>query len=275
MAKLMTYANGYSAAIAALGIVRDRLALALYLAKMQLKMRYAGTSGGALWMFLGPLLTIFTIWIALDVGLSATGRFGSDFGVAFAVGLSAWLFFTDVVQTAVGSITSNAHLVKKVVFPVWVLPLSIALAGLAVHLVVLLAVFMSLYVSGTPVSPRMYALPFWIACMLGLAFAVSLLLASLNVRSRDTSLITPNVIALAFWLTPIVWPLKQIPETWRSLVLLNPAAVIVEGYRSALGVGDNGLQLLDGVGFILVTAAICAISALTYRKYRTAFADSL
>lgn len=272
---MMSAAGPMTVTVSRLEIIRERLVLAGYLAKMEFKRRYASTSGGALWMFLSPLLSIFTIWIALDVGLSASGRFGSEFGVTFAVGLAAWLFFTEVTQTAVSSITSNAHLVKKVVFPVWVVPLSVGLAALVVHLFVLCAVIFAIHLTGITFSLGLLVLPLWIAALLAVSFAVGLWVASLNVRSRDTAIVTGNIIALGFWLTPIVWPLKQLSETWKGIALVNPIAVIIEGYRSSLGVGDTELGPKEWLVFLCVCAAILAAAGSTYRRNRAAFADSL
>jgi lipopolysaccharide transport system permease protein len=258
------------------GIARQRLGLAIYLARMEFFRRFSSTAGGAVWMFAGPLLTIFTIWIALDMGLSASGRFGSEFGVSFAVGLTAWLFFADVVQSATGSIAASPHLVKKVVFPVWLLPLATALATFAVHLVVLAIVIVVLWILGTPLSANIFMLPIWMAILVVFAFAVGLALASLNVHFRDTSVIAPNIVSLFFWLTPLVWPMKDSVEPMRSIILLNPMAVIIEGYRSALSLGANTtISRLSLFVFALITTSTVLLAMATYRRYRTLFADSL
>lgn len=257
-------------------VARQRLGLAVYLARMEFFRRFSSTAGGALWMFLGPLLTIFTIWIALDLGLSASGRFGSEFGVNFAVGLTAWLFFTDVVQSATGSITASPHLVKKVVFPVWLLPLSTALASFAVHAIILAIVVAVLWLAGTPVSANIVWLPVWMAALLIFAVAVGLTLASLNVHFRDTSMIAPNIVSLLFWMTPIVWPMKQTVEPLKSIILLNPMAVVIEGYRASLGLGaDTSLSVSSISVFAVLTMLTVVLSMVTYRRYRAVFSDSL
>jgi ABC-type polysaccharide/polyol phosphate export permease len=255
---------------------RQRLGLAVYLARMEFFRRFSSTTGGAFWMFAGPLLNIFTIWVALDMGLSASGRFGSEFGVSFAIGLSAWLFFADVVQTATGSIVSNAHLVKKVVFPVWLLPLSTALASFAVHVVVLTLVIAVVWVTGTRPSLSILTLPLWMAILGIFAVAVALILASLNVQFRDTSVVAPNIVSLFFWLTPIVWPMKETVQPLKSIILLNPMAVIIEGYRGSLGLNTGATLSVSSLSVFIGMMIFAVLLALvTYRRYRAVFADSL
>jgi ABC-type polysaccharide/polyol phosphate export permease len=253
---------------------QQRGTLALYLAKMEFSRRYSSTAGGALWMFAGPLLTIFTIWAALEFGVSASGRFGSAFGVNFAIGLTAWLFFSDVVQSATVSITSNPHLVKKVVFPVWVLPLATTLSAFTVHLTLLAVVTGVLWLLGLPLQFNLVTLLFWMASLVVLGTAVGLLLATLNVRFRDTSVVAPNIVSLLFWLTPLVWPLQQLTGAWKTIALANPMAVIIEGYRASLGMG-TGVATGTVAGFVLIMCCLVAVAMMIYRRYRSLFADAL
>ena len=255
-------------------VARQRFDLISYLARMEFLRRYSGTAGGAIWMFAGPLLTIFTIWAALEFGVSASGHFGSAFGANFAIALTAWLFFSDVVQTATVSITTNPHLVKKVVFPVWVLPLASTCSAFAVHLVLLLVVSGVLWAVGMPLRIGIFALAFWTLMLFVIGAATGLLLATLTVRFRDTAVIAPNVLALLFWLTPLVWPLHQLSAPWKGIALINPMAVIAEGYRAAFGLGQ-GLTLTPGAIFAAIVCCLTALAVLTYRRYRPSFSDSL
>jgi teichoic acid transport system permease protein len=260
----------------AIHILRQRFSLITYLARMEFRRRYSSTAGGALWMFTGPVLTIFTIWLALEFGLSSSGRFGSDFGVSLAVGLAAWLFFTDAVQSATTSITSNPHLVKKVVFPVWVLPVATTLSAFIVHLAVLTTVIAALWFSGFQLRPHIAFLVLWMAGLVVFAAAVGLFLASLNVRFRDVSVAAPNIVSLLFWLTPIVWPLQQLPNGWGVVARLNPMATIIEGYRAALGVGTmEQTSRLSNVFFGLIVMSVVLLALVTYRRYRPFFADTV
>jgi lipopolysaccharide transport system permease protein len=91
----------------------------------------------------------------------------------------------------------------------------------------------------------------------------------------DVGAMLPGVINLWFWMTPVVWPLSNIPEEWRWAAFLNPMTIIVEGYRYAL----TGAPILIGrFGLVLLSSAVLfvwAVSLLAFRRMRSAFADAL
>lgn len=255
--------------------LRQRLGLVLYLARMEFLRRFSGTVGGGIWMFVGPIATIFTIWFAMEFGLAVSDRFGGGIGPSLAVGLCAWLFFVDAVQSATTSITSNPHLVKKVVFPVWVLPLAATLSAFVVHLAVFCLVLAVFAFSGVGFSLNLLTLLFWMACLLLLAAVTGLALATLNVRYREVSVIGPNVLSLMFWLTPIVWQPSMLSANLKDIFLANPMATIIGGYRSVLGLTDQVLPSSDLITFAAIMAIAVVLSLLSYRRRRPDFADNL
>lgn len=253
--------------------IKRKLSLSVYLARMEFERRFAGSMGGKLWVFAGPFLTIAVIWVALDYGLGLRGSVGPDYGMSLAVGLCCWLFFSEAVNTAMGSITGQPHLVKKVVFPVILLPVANILVAFAVHLVILAFVILVVLLQGKTPGIGVLLLPFWIGCLFVLTLSVALLVAALNVLVRDTAALVPNVISFLFWITPIIWPVSQLTGDWYLIAWLNPAAIIIDGYRSAL-LGTE--PLLSGAGtaiFALVLAAFAAASVIIFRRLRLMFAD--
>lgn len=253
--------------------LKRKLSLSVYLARMEFERRFAGSIGGRLWVFAGPFLTIVVIWIALDYGLGLRGALGPDYGMALAVGLCCWLFFAEAINTSLGSITSQPHLVKKVVFPVILLPIANILVAFAVHLVILAFVVLALLVQGKTPGPDALALPFWTGCLFVLTMSLALMVAALNVLLRDTAALVPNLISFLFWMTPIVWPASRLTGDWTLIALLNPAAVIIEGYRNAL-LGTPSLLSIQGtLVFALVMAALGVASLMFFRKLRLMFAD--
>jgi ABC-type polysaccharide/polyol phosphate export permease len=253
----------------------QQLKLCLYLARMEFDKRFAGSFGGRAWVFVGPLLTIAIIWIALDFGLGLRATAGREYGVTLAVGLCAWIFFAEAINTSVASIISSPHLVKKVVFPVVLLPLSTVAAAFAVHLLVLGVVGLVLLLQGQSFGWSLLTLPFWALCLLLLTGAAAISVAGLNVLFRDMSALVPNIVSFLFWLTPIVWPIANLPNEWRSLVFLNPVAVIIEGYRGALLGSTYGIGLGGSVTFCAALGMILLGSVSLFRKIRPWFANVL
>jgi ABC-type polysaccharide/polyol phosphate export permease len=251
------------------------LRLLNYLALSELSRRYAGTVGGALWAVASPAALIGVMWVALDFGLQMRVVVGSEYGVTLAVGMLCWLFLADVMGDAPQTVVRAPHLVKKTLFSVELLPLAGVLSALMVHAVLVILAALVLLALGKLSLATLWTLPLWMSLVVLLSVGLSLLTSALNVIVRDTGSTTPFLMSLWFWLTPIVWPLSQLPVEWRGVALANPMAVAIDGYRYALlgapltfGVGSAALAF--AVGFCLV-----ALGALVFSHLRQSFADSL
>ena len=252
-----------------------RLRLCAYLTRMEFEKRFAGTAGGKVWLFVGPLATIAIIWIALDFGLGLRATSGPQYGASLAIGLTVWLYFSEAINSSVSSIVGSPHLVKKVVFPVALLPLTNVLAAFAVHLLLLAVVFLTLTLQGNGISSTILTLPFWGLCLFVLTAGLSTLAAAMNVVFRDVGAFLPNAISFLFWLSPIVWPIANVPEAWRAIAYLNPVAVITEGYRYALLGGQHGVGIFGAIVFCFMLALLMLGAAALYRKVRPWFANVL
>jgi ABC-type polysaccharide/polyol phosphate export permease len=252
-----------------------QIALCMYLTRMEFDKRFAGSVGGRIWLFVGPIVTIGVIWIAMDFGLGLRATSGSRYGISLAIGLTAWLFLSEAINSSVSSIVGNSHLVKKVVFPVALLPLASVLAAFVVHLLLLAILLTFIILQGEGFSWALLMLPVWALCLLALTSGLALMAAGLNVILRDMTAIIPSSISLLFWLTPIVWPLDNIRTEWRAIALLNPVAVIIEGYRQALLGGPSTLSASNLASFALISTFLLVGSILTFRRIRPWFANVL
>jgi lipopolysaccharide transport system permease protein len=248
--------------------------LGLYMTRMEFQRRFAGSRGGAIWMFVGPLATMLAIWVAIGQGLAVRQTIGPGYGVQLAIGLAVWLCFADAAVGGINAISANPHLVKKVVFPVHILPLTLTIAAFTVHAVVIGLILALIIVSGIPLTASILLLPLWTAAFFVLTASVAMLVATLNILVRDTSAIVPGTISLLFWLTPVIWPLSQIAPEWRTFALLNPAAVIIEGYRSAL-LGSSTLAAGHIVLFVIMLGLIAGGAIRVFQRLRPTFADWL
>jgi ABC-type polysaccharide/polyol phosphate export permease len=242
---------------------------------MEFERRFAGSALGKGWMFLSPLLTIGVIGIALSLGTGLRASAGQTYGLELVVGLAAWLFFTEAVNGAVGTIVGSPHLVKKVVFPVALLPISTVLAAFIVHLALLGLIAVVVAVQQGGFGWSILTLPFWSVCLLLFAGTTGMALAGLNVVSRDVTALAPNAVSLVFWLTPIVWPLANVPADWRWLVLLNPMTIILEGYRHAMIIGPQGVTLPVALTFAAALVAYVVGGLVVFHRLRRFLADAL
>ena len=246
------------------------------MAAHELANRYVGTLGGALWTIAHPVAMILVYWFVFSVGFKAQGPAGMPFTLYFVSGLLPWLFFSETITASIASVTGNAHLVKKLVFPTEVLPVVHIVAGLVPH-AALLAVFLVL-LAHYGIYPNVYMvqLVYYMAMLIVLTLGIGWLLAALHVFYRDIGQAMTVLLNFWFWLTPIVWTINIVPERYRWLLHLNPFYYLVEGYRNAL-VYKKPLWVAphDALYFILIAMLLLMSGAAVFRRLKPEFPDML
>lgn len=256
-------------------MARDRLQLLVYLARSELQRRHAGSAGGIAWTVISPMALIGAMWFALDIGLGMRATAGPGFGAALIVGMVGWLAFADSVSDATTSVLRNPHLVKKVVFPIELMPLATVAASFAIHVVLLIVLALALAAIGQLDLRMVWTLPLWMAQSIVVSSGIALIVSALNVSVRDTQAVAPFLTTIWFWLTPVVWSTSLLPSSWLWIVALNPMAMVVEGYKSALTGSPLLFSLPSICGSLLGTVLICIAGAWLFAALRQDFADSI
>lgn len=246
------------------------------MSKRQIKTQYIGTLAGFVWTVVQPLSLILVYWLVFSWGLKVQHPGGAAFIVVFVCGLAPWLFFAEILGSATNSIIANSNLVKKVVFPVEILPIVNITASLIGHMVMLSIVLILLISHGqwpTLHAVQVFYLSFAV-CALGLG--MGWLTSAINVFYRDVGQIITVILNMWFWLTPIVWPFEQIPPGYRVYAKLNPMYYIVSGYRDALVYHKWVVLNLD---LTLYFWSVCLFWLLAgsyvFRRLKREFADVL
>jgi ABC-type polysaccharide/polyol phosphate export permease len=147
-------------------------------------------------------------------------------------------------MASVNSIVGNANLVKKVYFPREALPASTVLANLVNFLLGLVVLFAVLVIFRASFSPWLWLLPFVILIQACFILGIGLILSTLNVYYRDTAMIMDTVMLAWFFLTPVVYPITRLPDSYtvfgitlnvhRLVYILNPMASLIAAYRDLL-----------------------------------------
>jgi lipopolysaccharide transport system permease protein len=245
----------------------------------QIEQRYRGSVLGVLWSFLTPLfmLAVFTFVFAVVFQARwGTGQATStlEFAIILFAGLTTFNLFAEVVGAAPGLIVGQPNLVKKVVFPLEILP-AVALAAALFQAGIAFIVLMALQIgfgSGLHLSALLVPILILPLCLftLGLAW----FLAALGVYVRDVNQIIPPIVTALMFLTPIFYPISNLPVGIRPYAASNPLAFSVEEVRNAVVFG----QLPDPVTWLVGCAGGLAVAALGYlffQKTRKGFADVL
>ncbi|NJK48088.1 ABC transporter permease [Candidatus Gracilibacteria bacterium] len=251
------------------------------LVRRDLEARYKGSVLGNLWPLLNQLsqLLIYTyvFSIVLKVKLSLRGLPENNltFGLWLFAGLLPWIAFTGGLSQAAGSVVGQSNLVKKVVFPLSLLPLVPILSTFIESSFGLMALILLVALTTHTLHVTLALLPLiWITQLL-LTAGLGYLTAGLTVFLRDIPQTLNVLLNLWLYLTPIVYPASAIPEMWRNWIFwLNPMAAIAEIYRDLVLVGEVQHWGEWGVASaISVTFFICGF--WVYKRLRPAFADVL
>jgi ABC-2 type transport system permease protein len=272
---------------------RVRWELLVGLVRKDLRVKYQGSALGFLWSLANPLLLLVVYTFVFQVVLKSGVPL---FGFYLLSGLLVWNAFAGSVGTACGAVVANGGLVKKVRFPLAVLPLSTV--GFAmVHFVLQLAVLIvAMLVAGHTdfLGPHLLLAVPAIAVALTFTVALSFLVAALNVRYRDTQHVVEVVLMAGFWVNPIVYSASLVRHELESHGLfwayfLNPMAGVVTAMQRALYAQDpvmaNGQRVLADDGYLfyleklgiggLVSVFLLVLGLRTYRRLSADFAEVL
>lgn len=242
--------------------------------------RYKGSAMGLAWSFFNPvfMLVVYTFVFSV-IFKSRWGGVGGDgsktqFAVLLFVGMLVVSLFSDVLNRAPGLILGNVNYVKKVVFPLEVLPViavGVALFHSLVSLGVLLVAF-ALF-NGHLHWTLMFA-PLVLMPLVILSTGLAWMLASLGVFLRDVGQFVGIVTTGLMFLAPVFYPITAVPEDFRPYIMANPLTFIIEQAREVLIWGHQ--PDWPGLGIYTVLATIVAWAGYAwFQKTRKGFADVL
>lgn len=245
-------------------------------AKRDVLGRYRGSALGLFWSFFNPLfmLAVYTIVFSeiFKARWSADSGSKAEFALVLFAGLIIFNLFAECFNRAPTLITSNPNYVKKVVFPLEILPFVVLLSALY-HAAVSLAVWLLAYalLIGIPHATVLY-LPLIIVPFILFIMGLTWIVASLGTFLRDVSQIAAVLTSVLMFLSPIFYPTTALPPAYRPLLYLNPLTLIVERARDFLFWGrapDFGL-----VGAYWALALVFAwVGFAWFQKTRKGFAD--
>jgi lipopolysaccharide transport system permease protein len=240
--------------------------------------RYRGSVMGILWSFLNPVFMLIVYTFVFSVVFKARWSAGSESKTEFALvlfaGLIVFNLFSECINRAPGLILGNQNYVKKVVFPLEILPwvgLGAALFHGAISLGVWLIAYLIFY--GLPHATIFYLplilLPFALFIM-GLSWA----LASLGVYLRDVGQFIGLLTTVLMFLSPIFYPASALPEAYRALLYMNPLTPVIEQTRDVLFWGKMPDFPMLGA-YLIATSVIAWLGFAWFQKTRKGFADVL
>ena len=242
-----------------------------FLAWRDIKVRYKQAVLGVAWAVIQP--AVQTLLLSFVFGKLAKMPSGDvPYPLLVLAGLLPWQLFSSAFSGAGSSVVGNANLISKVYFPRLIIPLSalaVALIDLAVLLILTIPVAA---ICGVMPTWRLLLLPAFILGALLIALGAGLWITALTVKYRDFRFITPFILQIGVFVTPVGYRTDFLPN-WRDLLALNPLTGVVDGFRWCL-LGGTTEFYVPGLAISFAVAAVLLAGGLWYfRKTERQFAD--
>jgi len=240
------------------------------------KARYLGSFLGVLWAFIQPTIQIIIYWFIFQVGFKSVPIDNFPFILWLVSAMVPWFFVSDSIQNSTNSIVDNSYLVKKVVFRVSILPIVKVYSALYIHLFFL--IFMIVMFALYGYFPSIYSLQviYYLASAIILVIGLSWITSSLVIFLKDVGQIISVMIQFGFWLTPIFYSLKMVPERFHFFFKLNPFYYIVQGYRDSFIYHKWFWEYPNlTIYYWCFTLIVLVVGTVVFKKLRPHFADVL
>ncbi|MDK4741314.1 ABC transporter permease [Rhizobium sp. CNPSo 3464] len=240
--------------------------------------RYKGSFMGVAWSLFNPLLMLVIYTFVFSVAFKARWGVENEGKVNFAIvlfsGLIIHTLFAECLNRSPMLISSHPNYVKKVVFPVEILPW-MALGSALGHFLVSLSVLIVFCVlSATPLHLSGLMLPIILLPLLLMVVGLGWLLSSLGVFLRDLAQVIAVITTITLFLAPVFYPIDALPPSYQSILIWNPVTLPILQFRGALLWGEP-LQWVPWGVSLIIGIAVCYLGFAWFQKTRRGFADVL
>ena len=221
-----------------------------------LRVRYAQTLIGAIWALLNPIFTllilafVFGVVAKVDTGTTADGL-PIPHLLYTSAGMAGWAYFASLFSEAGTSIIGAQAMVKKIYFPRLIIPLSKAMTAFIDFAIVLFLLFFLMFYYGFVPSSNFIFFPLFVVIAIISGLAGGIWMSALTIRFRDFLHVTPFILRLGMYATPIAYPAAAVPEKYQIFFYFNPMAGVVEGLRWSL-LGGAPLHWYSYISFAVI-----------------------
>jgi lipopolysaccharide transport system permease protein len=252
------------------------ITLTLHIVSRDIKERYAGSHLGFLWSFIYPIFFLVIYWFVFSKVIRIRVSASDESYLPFLfVGLFPWYAIQDGIVRGTTSIVEKGYIIKKVLLPLELFPLSANISALFHHSIGF-AIFLTIYYlfKGFPSVEGLLFFPLLYLLQLIFSFGWSILLSSIAVYFRDLVQIIGIALQGVFFLSPILYPTSALPKKFEFIMRLNPITSLMEGYRAIIIQGKMP-DLLGLLYFVAFTITITLIGLVIFRKLKAGFVDVL
>lgn len=250
--------------------------LLLQISKREILSKYVDSYLGILWAVIEPVGMTLMLSLVFKLGFRVGEIDGVSFFLYMLTGMIVFNFFSSCLAEGAVLVRSYSFLVKKNDFKLHILPITKNISNSFPHAIMLFLLILVLLYNG--LAPSFY----WVQ-ILYYFFAMNMFLIGLNLLTSSVSVFFPDLVRIIgivlnifFYITPIVWSSRNVPKSWEWIIVINPLAYIVDGYRKSLILGVGFWEdPLGAIFFWFLTALLLFVGINFFHKLKPHFADVL
>lgn len=259
---------------------KDKRKMVASLALSDFKKRFAASYFGIVWMFINPIVTVLIFFFIFQLGMKSVPPVpGVPYVIWLIPGIVPWFFINESIQGVTNSLTEYSYLIKKVVFPVELLPVIKALSSLLVHACFLGIMFVVFLIAHEKPLVTWIQVFYYSFAALVLSLGVGFLTSAINVFFRDMTQIVSILMQFGMWLAPIMYweGMFTADHPWMAPIFkLNPVYYIVAGYRDSMLTGDWFFERpLNTLYFWMFSLVLFYVGLKIFSRLRPHFSDVL
>jgi len=237
----------------------------------EVKARYRGSIMGLFWSMLNPLLLMLVYYLVFSFVMKVKME---NYLVYMFVGLLPWTWFSSALMEGTSSILLGGNMVKKTIFPAEILPVIYVFSNMVNFFLSLPVLIVFIIIFRVHVSFLIFYFPFIVMVQLLFTLGIVFFLSVLNVWFRDVFQLLVNLLNLWFYVTPIIYPISQVPQWGRKFFLINPIYPIISSYQNIFFFNKNP----DFIGLSIVfifSVFLFWQGQLFFKRYQDYFAEEI
>lgn len=217
-----------------------------------LKDKYVSSTLGISWAIINPVLIMFAVTFVFTQIMKTEIK---HFPLLVLSSLLPWFFFINSICESATSMKQNVNMLSQFIIPREIIPLSITLANFVNFLFGFIVILPIFIVFNPGIIKYLFLLPLIMFLHFSFTLGVSILFSIINVYFKDLPHLLNIGVMFLFWMTPIFYPLEIIPQSYRWIIIANPAACYVLIYRALLYYASGGeiYMWLLSVGFAFIS----------------------
>ena len=239
--------------------------------KKEIRGRYKNSILGVMWSFLNPLLQL-AVYAIIFGALLAGGD--PTYHIYICVALIPWTYFTTAITQSAFTVIGNGDIIKKVYFPREILPISVVTSGAVNFVISTIIILAFVLAAGLGLTKYILLYPLILLIQYILLLGISFIVSSVTVYFRDLEHIIGVVLMAAFYGTPIVYKLEQLPSSLQILMQLNPMTHLINAYRDIFY-----YQQMPNIKALMILLAgsllLTVIGYFIFKRLQKGFAEEL